>query len=431
MKATATVEEINSVQRRVKIKIPSERVNKAFDHQFLHLRKKVNVKGFRPGKAPLALLRKMYNTSVAYDVIDELINEHLFTAIREGGVKPVSRPFVESTKPPVENEEYELSAIVDVLPKLDLQGMHKDLTVSYPHQDMPASAVEERLQHIAREHARAVPLPEDAVCEKGNLAKVTCEASRNKQPHEGLSYKGITIEVGKHYFPVDEVEDAILGMKVSEVKELVADLKGQKVAEVYGEGGILFKITVHELKKLEIPALDDELAKDMSFDSLVAMREAVEKNLEAHYAQINRDALHRDLLIELQNRIPFEVPPSFTDQVIDNIIADMRFKNEGDYKNALANEELRKKILPEAKMRAKNTLLLQEVIHAENLTTSDEEVREHLKRSSEETDPDKLQREIEKNFKEYGGDLREQILLDKALKYLQEHAHLTKIPPAS
>src|SRR5438477_11263625 len=120
----AIVEDINSVQRRIKVTVPSEDVNKAFSAYFQRVRGKAKVHGFRPGKVPMTLIKKMYSGSGSYDIVDQLIRDHLLSSIRESGVRAISQPYVESSNIPAENEPYEISAIVDVLPEIKLDAQH-------------------------------------------------------------------------------------------------------------------------------------------------------------------------------------------------------------------------------------------------------------------------------------------------------------------
>ena len=113
----AIVEDINSVQRRIKVTVPSEDVNRSFQSYFQKARTKAKVPGFRQGKVPLTIVKKMYGPSAPYDIVDQLIREHLLSSIRETGVRAISQPYVESSNVPVEDKPYEIIAIVDVLPE--------------------------------------------------------------------------------------------------------------------------------------------------------------------------------------------------------------------------------------------------------------------------------------------------------------------------
>ena len=108
----ALVEEVNSVQKRIKVELSQEDVKTAFDSVYQRLRKKAKIKGFRPGKAPLGIIKKFYGNSVAVDVADQLVKNHLFSAIQDQSIQPIAAPVLETAELPVENEPFSLSQLL-------------------------------------------------------------------------------------------------------------------------------------------------------------------------------------------------------------------------------------------------------------------------------------------------------------------------------
>ncbi len=424
----AIVEEINSVQRRVKVTVPSEAVNKAFSAYFQRVQGKAKIHGFRPGKAPMTIIKKMYSGSGAYDIVDSLVREHLLSAIRESGVRAISQPYLESAPAPVENESLEMTAIVDILPEIQLGDAHKNLSVSYNHYEADDHMLEHRLEDLAREHARLKAIEGEAKCEMGDLVRLSCVARMDGAVVERLSTDSRVVELGKKHLPSPEVEAAMLGMKIGETKTISNTFNGPNVLEEYRNKTISFEMTVLDIKRFDIPAIDAEFAKDLQFESVDAMKEAVRGELASEYERANQDAVHNALLTELTEKVQFEVPPSITDQVIDHIISQMRYKNDSERQKALTNNELRNGVLPEAKMRAKNTMVLHELIREEKLTASDEDLRQEVAERVQVSDPEVKEREISRNLKEFGESIREQVLFNKALQFLVSHAKIQKVP---
>src|SRR6478735_2415192 len=118
----AHVEEVNTVQRRVRVDLLASDVKNAFDSVYKNLQKKARIKGFRPGKAPLNVIKKFYGNSIAYDVADQLVRTHLFKAIDQESIRPIAAPVLESMDLPSEDKDYTFSALVDVLPPLNITG---------------------------------------------------------------------------------------------------------------------------------------------------------------------------------------------------------------------------------------------------------------------------------------------------------------------
>lgn len=424
----AIVEDINSVQRRIKVTVPSEDVNKAFSAYFQKVRGKAKVHGFRPGKVPMNIVRKMYASSGSYDVVDHLIREHLLSSIRESGVRAISQPYVESSNIPSENEPYEITAIVDVLPEIKLEDKHKDLTVSYPHHTADDHMLGHRLEHLARQHARLKPVEPETRCEKGHLVKISYKGKIDGVYDPQLTASEQVLEVGRHQMFIQELEDALMGMSVGETKTVEANFAGKEVIEKYRDKAPVFELTLNSIQKLEIPVIDEEFAKDLNYESVEDLKEKVKAGLVSYYDRLNQDGLHNALLVALTEKVGFEVPPSITDQVIDHIISQTNFPSDSERQKALADKKIRAEVLPEARMRAKNTMILHEVIKQEKLTVTDEEVREAILEMIPETDPAKKERDFNRNLKEYGESVREQLLFKKALGFLVSHAKVTSVP---
>jgi len=424
----AIVEDINSVQRRIKVTVPSEDVNKAFMAYFQKVRGKAKVHGFRQGKVPMNLVKKMYSGSGAYDIVDQLIRDHLLSSIRETGIRAISQPYVESSNIPAENEPYEISAIVDVLPEIKLNDQHKNLVVSYEHHTADDHMLGHRLDHLARQHARVKPVEEGARCVNGNLVKVSFKATVDGVQDPQLSIDEQVIEVGRHQLFLPEIENALVGMAVGETKSVSKLFEGENILEKYRNKTAVFEVRVNSIQKLEIPAIDEEFAKDLNYESVEDLKSKVKAGLASYYERLNQDAVHNALLVRLNEKVGFEVPPSITDQVIDHILSQTEYRNDADRQKALADKQLRADVLPEAKMRAKNTMILHEVIKEEKLTVSDDEIREAIREMSRETDPAKQERDFNRNLKQYSESVREQILFKKALSFLLSHAKVSSVP---
>ena len=126
----STIEDINSVQKRLKIECETEEVNQAFLDSYKNVKKKAKIQGFRPGKAPIEMIKKLYGASVAGEVADQLIRKHLFEAISSNELNPVSTPVLETNDLPSEGEAFNFSVIIDQMPEFEVKG-YKGLKLEY------------------------------------------------------------------------------------------------------------------------------------------------------------------------------------------------------------------------------------------------------------------------------------------------------------
>lgn len=424
----ATVEEINSVQRRVKVTIPSEKVNEAFDSAYKKLQKKARIQGFRPGKAPLYLIKKIYGDNVSAEVGENLINHNLFAAINEHGVKPVAPPFVEAEKTPKIDDEYVFSAVVDVMPTVDLEDKYKGIEITCKKFEPAPTALDRELKRIARRQAKSSSLPPQSVAELGHLATISHEAWIDGQSLPDFNVSNVTVALGFEELFKD-LEDAILGMQEGQTKEVKITLPPEYGSKELSGKTIDFKVVLNELKKLEVPAIDDDLAKDLNYDSLDQLKEKITVHLNKSAEEMSRRELEQKLLGHLLETVKFEVPPAIVDQVIDSMIADLGISKE-DQKKAIKDDELRKSMRQEAKTKAQNTIILLEVIKKENLSVSDDEIKEHISQFTQETSGETQEQrneKIERTFQSIKDRLRESLLFEKALDFVADVSKITYV----
>ena len=121
----AQLEEINKVQKRLTVELSSEEVAAAFNAVYNNLKKKAKIKGFRPGKAPLNIIKKQYGANASYEVMDRLVKGNLFKAIEDNKLNPIAAPVLETTELPKQGEAYKFSALVDILPEIKLEGLQR------------------------------------------------------------------------------------------------------------------------------------------------------------------------------------------------------------------------------------------------------------------------------------------------------------------
>lgn len=420
----ATVEEINTVQKRIKVTVSLENVNKAFNSAYSKLQKKAKVHGFRPGKAPINIIKRIYGENVSYEVGEKLINEHLFSALKENEVNPIASPVVEAENNPSWNAEYSFSAVVDVMPSISLNEAYKGLEISRTEYKYDDTTVERELKLLARKYAKTTRLEDDkAIAASGHMATISHKAELGGQKLPDMDIDGALVALGQdEIFP--ELEKAILGMSVGSDKNVDITIPSDyQDLEIAGKS-VSFHITLDDLKKLELPTLDDDFAKDLDFESMDALKESITKQLADHTENLNKQEMETKLLEGLLSKVDFEVPPAMVDQVIDSMITEIQFKDQADRTKALKDEEIRKSMRTQAKEKAQNTMALWEVIKAEGLSVSDDEVKSHIRSFSHNT-AEQTDEQIESTFKSIGNRLRENMLFDKAVQFLSSEAKVS------
>lgn len=417
----ATIEEINSVQRRIKVSIPSEDVDKTFTDVLNAIRRKANIKGFRQGKAPLGLIKKFYADSMSSDVREKLIKSSLFKSIDENKLHPIASPYIEKVGEPTEGQEFSYDALIDIYPAIDLAEKYKDIDLVLEKASWDETDIERELHHLVAENAKRKPAElKDPVVKAGLQVVFNARASQNGDPQPQMSQDNATALIG-HKQILPEIEDGLMGMGLGDIKTIQID------RTIGGEAPVRFdvELNVLELHEVDLPTLNDDFAKDIGHESMAEMRAHVEKQLQSSCDQKNQSELETKLLTALREKIAFQVPPSVIENFVDNLIDGMRF--EGDKQRAAArqNPDVRKGLRRPAQIKAHNSMLLQELIAKEAIAVTEEEVAERLNTLF----PEALKK------REYAGilpqlkqNLRENLLFDKALKKLVSYAKVKEVP---
>ncbi len=421
----SVIEEINSVQRRIKVSVPGEMVTKAFDAAYIRLQKKAKVSGFRPGKVPLHMIKKMYGNSVANEVVDELINQNLFAEITKSSLRPVAPPMIEQLKEPVPDTEFVFTAVLDVMPEIKLNS-YKGLEITVKNLKFEQSLVDRELELMARRNGKSREITDANVkTEKGHLIEVSHKVSVDGKPMEAMSVDKMPLNLG-----IDEIhpdlELAMIGLKAGETKKVELTLpENFEITELAGKRAE-FEILVNSISALDTPKIDDEFAKDLHFESKEALETKIKESLQANIEAQNKRELDQVILGTLRQKNWFEVPPAMVDEVIDNMIKEAVNGDAAEAKKAAKNEAIRKNYRDQAKTRVQNSLLLWELAKIEELKVEESEIEDHIKRTLGETgDQAKSKAVVEKVLKQVGKQIEQNLLLEKALDLLKTSAKIS------
>jgi trigger factor len=423
MSFTSSVEEINSVQRRIKVALPADLVAKAFEDAYRNVQKKAKLQGFRPGKAPLNMIKKLYGDTVRGEVGERLINKHLFDVLKEKKINPIAAPVVENMDMPSTDKEFNFSAVVDVMPEITIKDW-KGLDLKADKYEVKPESMTREMDFLRRRHAKTKNLESGVAASSGHLASIGHKVYHNGSLIENMDVEEFPVALGfKEIFA--DLENAILGMRVGETKKSTITLpKDYNDANLAGKA-VDFEITLKNLQELALPELGDDFAKDVGFDSLSALEAEISKQLNKRGQQLRRQKLEASIMDELRGRNSFDVPPSMVDQVIDSMIMELNIGDDKEKKKLLRNEDVRKSFRDTAKTKTQNTLILWRVAQEEKLEVTDEHVRGHIIENvpgSEKWDEKKLADFVQ----QVKPRVQENLVFEMALNHIIAKAKLTE-----
>lgn len=424
----ALVEEINSVQKRIKVELSQEDVKSEFDSVYKKLRRKAKIKGFRPGKAPIGIIKKFYGNSAAMDVADELVKTHLFAAMKEHDIQPIARPVLETESLPTESEPYIFSAVVDILPEIKIEG-YKGLEMTYKPAVVDDAALERELEVVQRRQAKTKEIEDqDQAAADGHIAIVSQVASLEGEDFAPYSFDHVPVDLGKGQLD-KEMEEQIFGLKVGEEKSFEVTIPESFQNESLVGKTVSCKIKLEALQELILPELNDDLAKDLGVDTLDKLKSNISSSLTRQAEQHKQNQLEVSILDQLSEKNSFEVPPSMVDQVIDGMFNEFEFPDEETRREAKKDPEQRKELLETAKQRTKNTLILSQIINAEKLQIDDADldawVRDILGHQSGDQEID--EKLLESVKASAGNQARESLLFKKAIDFIIDNGTVTEI----
>lgn len=414
----SNIEEVSSVQKKINITVPQENVNKAFTDAYKRYQKKSNIRGFRPGKAPLYLIKSNYGAQISYEVSDALLDGSIRSALMEHKIEPISRPHVSDFNAPAADEDFSFSATVEVFPKIPLGESYKGLEGSYKVSHCKDEDIERELQALRRHTIRTAPVEDasTALEAEAHMAVISYESKSEDKRIARLSGQSFRVAMGlSEIHP--EIESALVGMKKGETKEIETTLSADPE---FGQKPLKISLSLEDILKFSLPELDDNLAKELKQDNLAALKVFVKKNLEDRIENSNRSNLEGALLDALGEKVSFDVPPAIISQVIDGMIEELYGQSEG-VKALQQDKQFRDRLAPEAIKRAKNTLLLWEVAKAEKIDVSSDEIKDYIKKSlGNGADEAK----VEDLFVKSQERIKETLVFEKVIEVLTSSANL-------
>lgn len=414
------VREEGAATRWLEVEVPPARVDAGFARAYRSLARSARVRGFRPGKAPVSVLRRLYGAAVAEDVERELVGETLPAALERAGLAPVSEPAVDATSPS-EGSAFAYRARIEIKPPIEL-GSIEGLPARRPSAAVQEEDVERELEALRQRHATLIEEPEDTAAARGHFLTIDFVGRIDGEPFEGGSAQDHSVELGSDQL-VPGFEDQLLGARVGEER-----LVRVRFPEDYGSPALAgkdaeFTVQVGALRRREVPALDDEFAKDLGeFESLDQVRTRIRETLVAARERRARQELRRSLLDALIERVPLEVPANLVRERLHRRLhsAAHDLRDRGvraplvDRQLAQWEEEWR----PAVEREIREEWLLLELARREGLTVDDAELDERIGRMAEEQGADPAR--LRKAYREAGvlDALRHHALEDKAFDFL-------------
>lgn len=378
------VKEIKSegLNRELEITVPLKEIEGHVETRLKDVGRKVKIQGFRPGKVPMNILKKRYGRAVLGEVLELAVNQSSAKAMKERNIRPAGQPKIE-VKEFDEGKDLTYKMEVEVLPDIKLMDF-SSLSLEKPVAKPNPTSVEETLQRLADNSRASKKIEDDRATKKGDIVVIDFHG-RTKDDgvaHEGMHAHGHKLELGSGQF-IPGFEDQLIGKKAGmKVEVEVTFPENYGASELAGREAI-FDVEIHEIHETEPGKIDDELAKRMGYDTVQALREAVEHQTQHELDQQSRMKLKRALLDQLDEAHAVEAPKRMAEAEYESILQQIERERQMQKDEESLSDEEKEELKEIAGRRVRLGLVLSEVGNKENIKVTNQELQQGVIREAQ------------------------------------------------
>ncbi|WP_314587083.1 trigger factor [Paenibacillus terrigena] len=373
----------------LQVEVDAERVTGALDKAFKKVVQKVAVPGFRKGKVPRPIFEKRFGIESLYqDAIDILLPEVYTEAITETNIEPVDRPEID-VEQFGKGENFVFKAKVMVKPEVKL-GEYKGISVPVESVTVTDEEVAAELERLQQRHAELVVIDEDTAKE-GDTVIIDFEGFVDGNPFEGGKGERYSLELGSKSF-IPGFEEQLIGLGTGDFKDVDVTFPEVYHAEELAGKPAVFKVKLHEIKRKQLPVLDDEFAKDVSeFDTLDEFKADLIKQISDRKVKENEAKREGEIVEKAAEAAEVEIPQPMIDTEVESMVRDFdnRLRAQGMNLDMFMTfsgqtiEDMKGQMATDAEKRVRNNLVLEQIAKEENIVATEEDVTEELSKMAE------------------------------------------------
>jgi trigger factor len=374
MQVTETLSD--GLKRQLTVKLPALAINEKLDAKLKELSRTMKMPGFRPGKVPLAMVKKRYGASVMGEILDSAVKDSSLKAMADRGIRPATMPKIEITAF-AEGGDLEYTMAVELLPDVQPMDFAK-LELEREKAEVTEAEVDSGIERLVSQAKRFEPVAKARKAVKGDTVVIDFVGKLGDVAFEGGTGNDFPLELGSNRF-IPGFEDQLVGAKPGETRDVTVTFPAEYQAENLAGKEAVFTVTVKELREPQPVTVDDEFAKTFGVENLESLRNAVRGQIERDFNQASRLKLKRHLLDALAAGHDFTVPEGMVEeefQAIWNQVLQAEANGESDDDLEGKSEEERKAEYRKiAERRVRLGLLLAEVGRLNNIQVTEDELR--------------------------------------------------------
>lgn len=421
------VENLEKNTAKLTIEVPAEKFEEAVQHSYNKNKGKFNIPGFRKGKAPFNMIKKMYGVGVFYeDAVDEVIDASYPDAAKESGLEIVSRPSI-SIEEIEEGKPFVYTAVVAVKPEVTL-GQYKGVEVQKTKSEVTEEDIETEIKRAREKNSRLITV-EDRGIEDGDQVTIDFDGSVDGKRFEGGKAEDYPLTIGSHTF-IDNFEEQLIGKTTGEECEVNVTFPAEYHVEELKNKPAVFKVKVKEIQRKELPEANDDFASEVSdFDTMEEYKKDLTEKLQAEKIEAAKTADEDKVVAKVIENATMEIPDQMVEEQVNGMVNDYarRLESQGiSFKQyveitGMTAEKIGEQMKPQAIKRIQTRLVLEAVVKAENIQADDAAVEEQFDKMAEDFKMDKEQ--IKGMFgEEQMAQLKEDLAVQKAIDFLVAEA---------
>jgi len=368
------------LDRTFHVKVPYETIDQRITSKLEGMKDQVRLKGFRPGKAPVSFLKKMYGKGMVGEVGQDLVQEANDKARSERNLQPAVQPHIhlgdEGMRKVADGGDLEYEMHVEVLPAvepMDVAAIKLERMVA----EIADEEVDAALKELADGQRAYEPREDGAAAEDGDRLTIDFVGKVGGEPFDGGAGEGIALVIGSGQF-IPGFEDQLKGVKVGDEPVVKVTFPDDYQAETLAGKDAEFEVKVTEIAAPKAVEIDDELAKQLGLESLDKLKDAITERLGEQYKQMSRQHMKRALLDRLDDAHDFELPKSMVDQEFEQIWAQVSDAERDEEDKDKSEDELKEEYRKIAERRVRLGLVLAEIGKRHNVQVPNDQLQQAM-----------------------------------------------------
>ncbi|HVN95731.1 MAG TPA: trigger factor [Syntrophorhabdaceae bacterium] len=415
------VENVDGVRKKVEVLIPDETIDRIRETIYEEVRKNAKIKGFRQGKIPKPIITQYYKEYIDDELKKRMVQETMYEALLEAKVEPILEPRVDFLE---RAGEHGYTLECEVLPEVTLPE-YKGIEVEAEPATVSDEDIDKRIEGLQHMHAEVVAKEGEALAALGDFVVVKYQGYHNGEPLKEVAAESYPLELGNAML-MPEFENGVIGMREKEEKDIEIAFPEDYPDKNIASKKIVFKVTMKEVKQKRLPEVNNEFAKDLSFENVDALRQGVRAELLKEKEAARKRDITQKIIESLLKGLVVPVPERVLERRVQGMIEEAKSRyNVGKLSpDEMASIEARLKadFEKKAEERIKVEIVLARIAEKEGIKADEKDLEERIKKIAEDTN--KTYNEVRDVYEQYHlmGSLRETVIEEKTVDFLRDSA---------